>query len=67
MPLPWQRVLKEVGMGALAIIAALIVLLPALWIVNLLFQVGLYTLLIVTILVGAALLLYQARLRSWLR
>ncbi|MGI8550672.1 MAG: hypothetical protein ACR2PL_07775 [Dehalococcoidia bacterium] len=64
---PWQRLVKEAGLGVLAIVAALLVDIPALVIVNLLFNVGLYTLLVSIVIIGVALLVYQARIRPRLR
>lgn len=62
-----RRVLREVGLGVLAIIAAGVVLLPGLWVIDAVFRRGEYVLLIVTVLTGCLLLLYQARLRPALR
>jgi hypothetical protein len=63
----WIRLLREIGLGLLALAAAAVVLLPGTWVIDRIFREGEYTLLIVSVLVGVALLLYQARLRPALR
>ena len=62
-----RRLLREIMLGVGAIVGALAVIIPALWVVNLLFRAGLYPLLVVTVITGAALLVYQARFRSRFR
>ena len=66
-PALWTRVLREIGLGLLALAAAAVVLLPGTWLIDRVFREGEYTLLIVSVLVGMALLLYQARVRPALR
>lgn len=65
--LPWQRIGWEILLGLLALIAAAVVLLPAFWVVNLIFRSGLYNLLIAVVVAGVLMLLYQVRLRPSLR
>lgn len=63
--LVWQRVVRELGLGALALGIVLVVIVPALSIVNAVYQsAGPYTLLIVTVAAGVVLLVYQARVRT---
>jgi hypothetical protein len=62
------RILKEVAMGAIAVIAALVVIVPVLFVVTVLYnRLSIYAVLVIVILTGAALLFYQAQLRPRLR
>jgi hypothetical protein len=58
------RVLKELGLGAVALCVAAIVIIPVLWALNAIYNsAGLYVLLIAVIGCGIAILVYQARIR----
>jgi hypothetical protein len=61
------RVVREVLLGLLALGCALVILVPGLVAVDRLLHFGLYPLLVATVVAGALLLLYQARLRPSLR
>lgn len=61
------RLAKEVGLGLLALAAALIVIAPVLAFVRWVYaEAGIYWLLVIVTVAGVSLLLYQARVRSWL-
>ncbi len=58
------RVLKETGLGAIALLIATIVIVPVLLVINTIYNSGgLYALLIAVAALGIALLFYQARIR----
>ncbi len=58
------RIFKEVGLGAIAVLAAGIVIIPAMWAINAIYaSAGLYALLGTVIVCGVAILIYQARIR----
>jgi archaellum biogenesis protein FlaJ (TadC family) len=58
------RVLKEMGLGAVALLVAAIVIAPVLWAINTIYDsAGLYALLVAVIVFGVVLLVYQARIR----
>src|SRR5579883_3150769 len=63
----WGRLLREVALGALACAIAIAVLLPGLWLTDLVYRAGELALLGATLAAGALLILYQAQLRPALR
>src|SRR5579875_1447565 len=63
----WTRIAREIGLGLLAIAAAAVVLLPGNWLIDRVYREGEYVLLAGSVVVGAAILAYQARLRPALR
>jgi hypothetical protein len=61
------RFVKEVALALLALAAALIVIAPVLAFVRWVYaEAGIYWLLVIVTVAGVSLLLYQARIRSWL-
>ncbi|HTE83473.1 MAG TPA: hypothetical protein VK821_01955 [Dehalococcoidia bacterium] len=62
------RILNEIGLGVLALGAALVVIMPVFFLVSLVYdQWGIFALLATTVITGVALLFYQARIRPRLR
>jgi hypothetical protein len=58
------RVLRELGLGAVALCVAALVIIPILWAINAIYNSGgLYALLAAVIVLGVALLFYQAHIR----
>ena len=58
------RAFKEVGLGAIAVLVAGLVIIPVLWAINAIYNsAGLYALLGTVIVCGVVILVYQARIR----
>jgi hypothetical protein len=62
------RIAKEIAIGAIALVAALVVIVPVLFMISALYnRLNIYAVLVIVILTGAALLFYQAQVRPRLR